>query len=86
MVESTGLLSQSFAVLGTSKKRQLPSQVEPMLDSVLCQIDSSSKPCFEEEIIKCVVLEYVIYSPDLQMAANSSSYPYTSTIQNIHFS
>ena len=42
-----------------------------LLDFVLCQyeIDSSSKPCFEEEIIKCVVLEYVIYSPSLQMAA-----------------
>ena len=46
-----------------------------MLDSVLCQyeIDSSSKPCFEEEIIKCGFLEYVSNSPALQKAAASSA-------------
>ena len=27
---------------------------------LMSEIDSSSKPCFEEEIIKCVALDYVI--------------------------
>jgi len=41
----------------------------PVRLRLMSEIDSSSKPCFEEEIIKCVVLEYVIYSPALQMVA-----------------
>ena len=64
--------------------KETRTNIRPVRLLLMSEIDSSSKPYFEEEIIKCVVLDYVIYSPVLQKAAaTSSSYPCTSTIQKI---
>ena len=80
------LLSQSSAVLGTSTERQLPSQVEPMLDSVSCQrlILLQNRVLKKKSLMCCFRLCNL--SSALQLAASSSSYLCKSTKKTKHTS